>query len=139
MIVQATTKEHRKDLIALTYKYHTQSIHKDRKIDPAKLNNIWNNPNFVLLVSYTNEKATGFLIGFKTECLYTDTTIAGELAWYGETPLERVRLFKSYEYWAEKIAKVDVIETGCIVGESPEKFYKRNGYKSILTMYQKVI
>ena len=137
MIIQATTEGHKKDLLDLVYKYHELSIHHERTISYEKLERLWEDPKVLILLAYQNHKAIGFLVAYAYECPYTDTTLSNELAWYASDPRECIHLFRSYEWWAEHVAKVDVIGMGSISGESPERFYEKNGYKLINKIYQK--
>lgn len=89
----------------------------------------------IILLSVKNEVPTGILIGVVVEVPFSSTKIATEQAWYVRPEFRNtktsIELINAFEYWANEVAKTDVISLSSLGNEEQDRvglYYLRKGY-----------
>lgn len=150
-MIRLATKEDEEQLLHICYKFFLTTNHNDLTWDRQKV--------ITLIRSFTGEQGKIFLIaedeygniisclaGFIIDHLFATNKIAYEILWYVDQEFKRskdvIKILKAYELWAKK--------SGCThlsmgnrrgVDDSKEdaleRYYLRNGFKIIETVYKK--
>lgn len=89
----------------------------------------------IILSKNDKEEITGIVVGFISKVPFSTDRIAGEQVWYVKPEYRNtrtsIRLVEAFEYWADKVAKADIILMASIANSGQEKvdrYYLKKGY-----------
>lgn len=93
------------------------------------------NPLIGICLISAQPNPVGMIIGSVSEMIFSFQKVAAELAWWMDEDYRKsrdaVQLIGAFEYWAENVAQVNLIQmSSTLTHQTPqiEKFYKRRGY-----------
>lgn len=137
-------------LLELGQKLFKGSPMEPMKFDPDKAKAqlekaiIGDKKDFLVLVSYYEDRVVGVLAAYAFTPVFTNQRIACEVFWYLEPEFRKgsrgIDMMKAYEYWAKLVGCV-VAQYGWLVS-SPERMpvlYERTGADLAEQVYYKVL
>ena len=79
----------------------------------------------IVLLAVDKEKFVGILVGLARELSFSSKRVSCELMWFSDDPRALIYLWRTYEYWAKEVAKVDLFSGGSY-SPSVDKFLEGN-------------
>ncbi len=90
------------------------------------------------------DRNRGLLVALIVESQFSTSRMASELVWWVDkdlSPFVRgkagLALIEAFEYWAEKIAKADLVQIGAFDEKKTKKLFIRKGYKHVESTFIK--
>lgn len=148
-VLRLATMEDVPALVPHLESFHRESPYKNVPFDAEKVFRLaasfmLGDADKVMIVLDYEGTIIGFVAGQTSEVVFGRAKIASELAWYVVEGFRSgsgaMRLRQAFEYWAENIAKADIIHMASLAGayaEKLDKHYTKKGYKLYEMTYLK--